>query len=347
MTPRPSQILEYEPLSKYCTLEIGGPARYLLKAQRRSEIIEAVQWARAHQIPWVMIGRGSNTLFDDRGFVGLVIVPRLAEREFAPMSHSVSGKTSFLLSGAFSLPQLAATASRKGYSGLEFACGIPGSLAGAVYMNAGAHGGSMSFLVERVDFLDENNQLRTLPGDLLEFGYRKSVFQKKNWVILSVQLGLELDSSGSSREKLFAFAKQRRETQPQHCRSAGCFFRNPEQSSRALVTSKKPLSAGALIDKAGLKGLSLGKVQISAAHANFLVHLKGTPLDRENKQQQGVLLKYGLTEQELMMCKKLGPGAQMRKLIALVRNIVKTKYLYNLETEVRYLPFEGPSFQMI
>lgn len=314
--PKPADLLEFEPLSRYCTLEIGGPARYLLKVYSSKQLSDAICWAKENQIPWVVLGRGSNTLFDDRGYLGLVLVQRIATRQFSP-SFTQGNRDHFVLDAAWPLPQLAATAMRKGYKGLEFACGIPGSLAGGVFMNAGAHGQCMSSVVEKVSFLDAKGQLHSLPKSALEFGYRKSFFQKNpGSVIVQVEISLEKDTSNEGRELLFAFAKKRRETQPQHCRSAGCFFRNPEDAP----------SAGALIEQSGCKGLFHHNVQVSAVHANFLIHC------REDGSSSNL---------------PSHSSEQMRELIAMVRSKVQENSGHYLESEVRFLPYDAEQFEII
>lgn len=303
-------LLYSESLARYCTFEIGGPARYLWKASCRDSLLEGVSWAKKRGLPWVVVGRGSNILFDDRGFQGVVLAQRFKARELERVkvpSAKNPEKVRLIVDGGWSLPQLAAKSVREGLGGLEFGCAIPGSLAGAVYMNAGAHGSDMASILERVEFLDEEGKTQWLSKEELLLSYRTSIFQRRNWIILRAQIALFL--SDGAQDNLLCFARTRRAKQPQHCRSAGCFFRNPASEA----------SAGKLIDKLGFKGWTHGPISVSDRHANFLIHRT----DGGEYQR---------------------PGGYLLEAIEEIRREVYSKTGHHLESEVRFLPYDGKQF---
>lgn len=240
------------PLSTVSTFGIGGPAALLFRAKTVPDLQEAMEFAFASKTRCLVIGRGSNCLFPDTGFPGLVIVNRLEE-----VREEDGGR--FIAGGGARLPSLSLQTARSGWGGLEFAAGIPGSVGGAVCMNAGASGQQTGAVVESVDYIDERGALHTLSG--LSFGYRSSSLRGKGGVIASVTFQLRKEEHALDRQK--EMAEYRKRTQPKE-RSAGCIFRNPPG-----------LSAGRLIDEAGLKGRSIGGAQVSPVHANFIVNQGG------------------------------------------------------------------------
>ncbi len=246
-----SQVQFKAPLKDYCTYAIGGPAKELAVALTKEELREYLIDAKRLNKKYIVIGKGSNCLFDDRGFNGLVIVNRIQDIEWKESSVVVGGGYSFSLLGI--------QASRKGYTGLEFASGIPGSIGGSVYMNAGSGDLETKDVLEEVEFLHEDGRIEIYKRDALQFSYRMSIFQKMKGVILSATFRLKLSLDAKEKqEKLLAY---RMETQPYKERSCGCVFRNPEGDS-----------AGRLIDSLGLKGLTQGGAKISETHGNFIVN---------------------------------------------------------------------------
>lgn len=246
-----SQVQFKAPLKEYCTYAIGGPAKELVIALTKDELKECLYEAKKLNKRYIVIGKGSNCLFDDRGFNGQVIVNRIQDIEWKESSVVVGGGYSFSLLGI--------QASRKGYTGLEFASGIPGSVGGAVYMNAGAGPGETKDVLEEVEFLHEDGRIEIYKRDALQFSYRMSIFQQMKGAILSATFGLKPALDAKERqEKLLAY---RMETQPYKERSCGSVFRNPEGDS-----------AGRLIDSLGLKGLTQGGAKISEIHGNFIVN---------------------------------------------------------------------------
>ncbi|MEI8366437.1 MAG: UDP-N-acetylmuramate dehydrogenase [Parachlamydiaceae bacterium] len=260
---RDLQFLENIPLKDHCTLGIGGPARYFLKVSSIEEMQQAITLCHTQNIPYIILGKGSNTLFDDKGFNGAVLVNHIDFcEELSPGTFHVSAGYSFALLGV--------QTARKGWEGLEFASGIPASVGGAVYMNAGANGGETGRCVVSVDFITDQGILQTIHKEDIEFSYRSSSFQKMNGAIVGVTFVLSLN--GEARKKQIEIVNYRKKTQPYGEKSAGCIFMNPECGS-----------AGALIDQCGLKGVSVGGAKVSEMHANFLINAGDASCDDMKK----------------------------------------------------------------
>ena len=246
-------ILEKIPLSDYSTFRIGGEAKYLVHGISREIIQKAFQWAHDKQLNTLVIGKGSNTLFDSRGFNGLVIVNKL--NKLTPIE-----KNTVTVESGFSFSLLGSRISRAGYSGLEFASGIPGSVGGAVAMNAGASGTDVASCIDRVIYIHTNGDASLVFKKDMDLGYRSSIFQKMRGCIISATFNLKQDSAAKKRQQ--SIIEYRHNTQPYNMPSCGCVFRNCE----SIATSK-------LIDDLNLKGLTVGGAQISTKHANFIVNL--------------------------------------------------------------------------
>ncbi len=239
-------------LSSLSTFAIGGPARYYFEARQISHAKEALEWARQKSIPVFVLGRGSNSLFDDRGFDGLVLHNRIDFCEFSESSVYVGAGYNFSLLGV--------QTARRGFSGLEFASGIPGSVGGAVFMNAGANLRETCEPLSEVLYLDESGEERVFEKKDLVFSYRTSPFQKRRGCILAARF--ELEEKEGARKSQLEIVDYRMKTQPYKEKSVGCIFRNPSAKS----------SAGALIEKCGLKGATCGGAQVSTLHANFIIN---------------------------------------------------------------------------
>ena len=264
-------------LQDYCTYGIGGPADYFAKVTTQDEMIEVVRQLKLEKIPYIIIGKGSNVLFDDKGYRGAVIINKLQSIEFNGNEVTAGAGTSFALLGS----KVAA----QGFGGLEFAAGIPGSVGGAVFMNAGAGGGETKDTIKSVTFLNEQGEIEELSNDALEFSYRTSVFQRRSCVILSASF--DVQPSESAKQDVKELVTYRLETQPYKAKTCGCVFRNPEGKSAAQ-----------LIDKIGLKGFSVGGARVSPTHANFLENHDGASsqdiLDLMRYVQMKVQFKTGI-----------------------------------------------------
>ncbi len=242
-------------LKELTTMGVGGVGSYYLLVTEIDELKEALHYAASAHLPYFVLGKGSNTLFDDRGFAGLVIHNQI---DFFSQE-----KEKIRAGAGLSFAYLGAKSVQSYLSGLEFASGIPASVGGAIYMNASAHGHTISSVLEEVLFITEEGREEIFPASELQFSYRTSSFQKMKGAIASALFCLK--PSLDAREREMGYLEYRKKTQPLHQKSSGCVFRNPPGG----------VSAGALIEKSGLKGSSIGGAKISEKHANFIVNTGG------------------------------------------------------------------------
>ena len=249
-----SEILQRdEPLSLHTWLKLGGPAQYFVTPRTEAELLDVITTCRSQQLPVHILGSGSNLLVREEGVQGVVIKvvePLLGE-------VTVDG-TSLTAGGGTLLSHVVAEAVRAGLGGIEYLVGIPGTIAGAVVGNSGGRTGDIGQLITSVKVLTQDNEVAVRRGDELSFSYRRSSIQ--DLLVLSATLELIRDDSEELTRRMRKNWIMKRSTQPLADQSAGCIFRNP-----------RGLSAGALIEQCGLKGLSVGKARISERHANFIV----------------------------------------------------------------------------
>ena len=250
------KVLVNEPLANHTTIKIGGPTDLFIEPKNIDSIQRTIGIIKKHGIQWRAIGRGSNLLVSDKGIEGAVI--KLGDG----VDHlKIDGET-ITVGGGFSVIKLSTMISKKGLSGLEFASGIPGSVGGAVYMNAGAHGSDISKIIKKAHILFENGTMEWFLNEELQYSYRTSILQKERPGIC-IEAVFELVSG--AREEIVALMKKnkdyRRNTQPWNFPCAGSIFRNP-----------LPNYAGRLIEDSGLKGHSIGGAKISELHGNFIVN---------------------------------------------------------------------------
>ena len=248
--------LKYEPLSKHTTFKIGGAADTYLKVDSASKLSTILKECRESDIDYMIIGNGSNILASDDGYRGVVI--RL-DGEFRKMAL-VDENTIYCGAGA-TLASLCKYALNCGLSGLEFAWGIPGTVGGAVFMNAGAYGGEMKDVVYSVNHLTPEGDTGRTEKDDLQFGYRTSVYRKNKAIITGVTLKLKKDNPEDIRARMDDYLGRRSDKQPLEFPSAGSVFKRPEGAY-----------AGALIQQCGLKGHSHGDAQVSEKHAGFIIN---------------------------------------------------------------------------
>ncbi len=272
------QLQSQRRLSEFSTFGIGGPIQHLVEVTTLPELREALLFAQTKSLPFLVVGKGSNCLFSDRGFEGVVIVNKISFCEWHPTSVKVGAGYSFALLGVQS--------ARKGFSGLEFASGIPATVGGAVFMNAGANGQETATSLESVHYMHPDGREETWTRAELQYGYRTSPFQTLPGVILAATF--RLGSCGQARQKQLEIVDYRLKTQPYKEKSAGCIFRNPAQGK----------SAGALIEQCGLKGVQVGGAKVSEIHANFIVNVGGAQakdvLELIGVIQKTVLKKTGI-----------------------------------------------------
>jgi UDP-N-acetylmuramate dehydrogenase len=285
------KVLPNEPLANHTTMKIGGPADVLVEPKSLEKLQETMETINKFQVKWTAIGRGSNLLVSDLGIEGVVI--KLGNG----MDHFELKENEVHVGGGYSLIKLVTIISKKGLSGLEFAGGIPGSVGGAVYMNAGAHGSDMSKVLKKAHILFEDGKMEWLTADELNFSYRTSILQKERpGICLEAVLIVEQGNREEVVAQLQKNKDYRRDTQPFSYPCAGSIFRNP-----------LPDYAGQLIEKAGLKGHKIGGAKVSDMHANFIVNDDGA-------KAQDVL-----------------------DLIAYIKKTILEKYNVQLETEVEII----------
>jgi UDP-N-acetylmuramate dehydrogenase len=240
-------------LSEFSTFGIGGPIFLFAKITTAEEMEEAFAFAHKESLPFFILGKGSNCLFDDAGFDGIVLLNRI---DFISWENENCVKAG--AGASFSL--LGFKTASHGMKGLEFASGIPASVGGAVFMNAGANGKETREPLAKVLYLDADGHRREFSKEELNFGYRTSSFQKMKGAILHASF--QLEAAPDARVRQLEIVNYRMKTQPYKDKSAGCVFRNPAPN----------VSAGALIDQCGLKGFSIGGAAVSMTHANFLIN---------------------------------------------------------------------------
>jgi len=243
-----------KPLKEVSTFGIGGPAKLFTEVFETEQMQAVLTYAHEISLPFFVLGKGSNCLFDDRGFDGLVIHNKISYLKIKGCEVDVGA--------GFSFSMLGLRTAKQGLAGLEFASGIPATVGGAVFMNAGANGQETCQTLLEVGFVDAQGVFRTLTKDELEFSYRHSSFQKKKGAIVSAKF--RLTESAEARGKQLSIIEYRTETQPYGDRSIGCFFKNPAGRS-----------AGSLIEQTGLKGFAVGGAEVSTKHANFIINKEG------------------------------------------------------------------------
>lgn len=265
------------PFTTYC---IGGKAEYLAVVNTKQQLIDCLTFCSENQIPYFILGKGSNVLFDDRGYRGMVIVNRIEYLE--------QRENRFLVSSGYSFVRLGQLTAKLGYAGLEFASGIPGSVGGAIYMNAGAQGSETKDTLEEVLCFFEGAEL-LLKKEQMNFRYRYSNFQDEKKVIIEASFVLQPSSQARAKQK--SLLSLRLQSQPYSEKSCGCIFQNP-----------LPFHAGKLIEEANLKGLKVGGAMVSFRHANFIVNAGGASaaevLEVIAIVKQAVYEKSGLLLQE-------------------------------------------------
>ncbi|MDJ0651478.1 MAG: UDP-N-acetylmuramate dehydrogenase [Simkaniaceae bacterium] len=246
-----TRIEYFKSLKDFSTLGIGGKARQFVSIRTIEEMGEIRKYVSKENIPFWILGKGSNSLFDDRGFDGLVILNKIDFIEFDRGKLHVGAGTSFSLIGV--------KMARMGWGGLEFASGIPGSVGGAIYMNAGASGVETCDHLTAVGYIDEAGNYVEKIKDELFFAYRTSSFHEQKMIIVSGRF--ELEKKEEAREKQRKIIEYRMATQPYGEKTAGCIFRNLDGKS-----------VGALIEICGLKGKRIGGAEVSTLHGNFIVN---------------------------------------------------------------------------
>lgn len=248
-------VFENEPMKKHTTFRVGGEARLYVDVQNIEQLRLLMRYLRSHAIPYFIKGNGSNLLVSDYGYQGVVI-------ELGKNFSNVSAKAGKVYASAGTLlSQAAKCACDAGLSGLEFASGIPGTVGGAMVMNAGAYDGEMKQVVEEVTLLLPDDTIAAFSVDDMHFGYRTSILKKEPYIVLSAVFSLQEKNKELIQEKMTDFSTRRKEKQPLEYPSAGSTFKRPQG-----------FFAGKLIMDSGLKGYKIGGAQVSEKHAGFVIN---------------------------------------------------------------------------
>lgn len=252
---KPEQMLANEPMSRHTTFAVGGPADLLLLPYTVKEMSLAIRAARALQLPITVLGGGSNVLVLDGGIRGAVIQLQALTQVLYRHDDRITASAGHMLADVCEF------ACAEGLGGAEFACGIPGTLGGAVFMNAGAYDGEMSHIVARVRTVDHRGGVHTYAAAACRFAYRRSRFQETQEYVVEAELLLHAVSRSAIQARMEELMRRRRSKQPLEMASAGSTFKRPPG-----------YFAGTLIDQTGLKGLTFGGAQVSTKHAGFVVN---------------------------------------------------------------------------
>ena len=281
---RQGAFLENEPMSRHTTFAIGGPADFFVDVACADEIVEICQLARSREVPFFIVGNGSNLLVSDEGIRGLVIH---LGKSFSKVDRD--GDIIKAQAGA-SLGKIARTALSASLTGFEFAAGIPGSFGGAVSMNAGAYGGEMKDVLLDVDLLTPQGQILTMGVEEMNLSYRHSIVFERDYIILGARIRLKTGVEEEIRKEMERLACARKEKQPLEYPSAGSTFKRPVG-----------YYAGKLIQDAGLKGYTVGGAMVSGKHAGFVVNHGGATAEevrflirqvqKKVREQSGVYLE--------------------------------------------------------
>lgn len=250
------QILFDEPMKRHTTFRVGGTADVLVKPTSISEVEAVIQWCNEQAVPYYIIGNGSNILVGDEGIRGVVIQ---IGNDFSEIE--VGDDDTVWVQAGCMLSKVANVALEHSLTGMEFASGIPGTIGGAVMMNAGAYGGEMKDIIDCVTLLSPTGEILILPQDQMEFGYRESIVSKRNYIVLEVKLRLQKGDYKAISSKMKELNEARRQKQPLEYPSAGSTFKRPEG-----------FFAGKLIMDAGLAGYRVGDAQISEKHCGFVIN---------------------------------------------------------------------------
>lgn len=249
------QIRYMEPMKEHTTFRIGGPADYFVLPRTKEEVKEVVLRCRSEDMPYYIIGNGSNLLVSDRGYRGVVIQICRLMNQIRVDGDLITAQAGALLSA------IASKALESGLSGFEFAAGIPGTLGGACVMNAGAYGGEMKDVLKQVTVMSQEGGIFTIPAESLEMGYRTSIIAKKEYIVLEAVIELQNGNVQDIKSLMDDLKEKRTSKQPLEFPSAGSTFKRPEG-----------YFAGKLIQDSGLRGFTVGGAQVSEKHCGFVIN---------------------------------------------------------------------------
>ena len=284
-----NRILEQEPMKLHTTFRVGGAAKLFLKLESEKELQEILALMKREGEDYYLIGNGSNLLISDKGYDGVMIQ---LSKDFAKVK--VDGNHLYCEAGA-TLSAIARVALENSLTGFEFAAGIPGSLGGAIVMNAGAYGGEMKQVVESVRLMDNEGNIIIKSCDEMHFGYRHSILKEETYIVLGATICLKSGEYDQIKQQMDDLATQRREKQPLEYPSAGSTFKRPQG-----------YFAGKLIQDAGLRGFQVGGAQVSEKHCGFVINREqATAADIYRLIQEvrtRVAAEFGVTLETEVIC---------------------------------------------
>ena len=266
------QILENEPMKRHTSFKVGGAARYFAKAESLGDLKKALNLAREKRLSFFILGNGTNLLVSDKGFDGVIVT---LARDFSSIEDLGNG--TFKVGAAVPLGRFARSVLKQGFAGIHKLAGIPGTLGGAIYMNAGAYGQEIGNCCSAVSVLDCDGNIREYAASECEFGYRQSIFQKNSAIILSATFQLPTaeslgKTSADLEAELAECMAKRKASQPLSMPNAGSTFK---RLSVGAADTPAQIAPGYYIEQAGLKGYRIGGAEVSTVHANFIVNAGG------------------------------------------------------------------------
>lgn len=277
----PGRVRAAEPMKKHTSWHIGGPADVFVEPESREDLRLAVSCAHQRGIPVTVIGKGSNLLVAEGGIRGIVV------KVGGGLARIATGEGEIVAEAGAKLARVAAAARDAGLGGFEFSAGIPGTVGGAVVMNAGANGSSISALVREVLLLNYEGEFYRKTNEEMDFGYRSSVLQREPSIVVEASFSCHPRDKDAIRQEMEKMIARRRLTQPLCYPNAGSVFKNPPGNS-----------AGRLVEMAGLKGMRVGDAQISTLHANFIVNLGAATardvLELIDRAREAVYSRFGV-----------------------------------------------------
>ena len=250
------KVIKNEPLKNHTTFKVGGECNALIHINNIENCSTLIRLCNENQVPYIVIGKGSNLIVDDNGYNGIVL---LMGNDFSNIT--VLDDTTIICDAGTSLASACIYAYENGLTGLEFAWGIPGTIGGAVYMNAGAYGGEIADIIVSAEYLDSTGRLLSINKNKMQLSYRYSIFSDNDYVITKAIIKLKKGDKTEVKAKMDELMQRRKDKQPLDFPSAGSTFKRPEGSFASL-----------LIDQCGLKGLSIGGAQVSTKHSGFVIN---------------------------------------------------------------------------
>ncbi len=254
-------VLREEPMKNHTTFRVGGPAQYYVFVSDTGELTETVSLCNRHKMPWVVLGNGSNVLVSDEGIRGVVIRLSGELTRYEIKEDLYAGRAEVVAGGGALLSAVAMGLAKKGFSGFEFAAGIPGSIGGAVMMNAGAYGGEIKDCITKAEIVTAEGECRILSAEELKLSYRHSVLTEERGIVTRAWFSFPIGSKLYILSNIEMLNRKRREKQPLEYPSAGSTFKRPEG-----------YFAGKLIMDAGLAGMRIGGAAVSEKHCGFVIN---------------------------------------------------------------------------